>query len=299
MVVKQAMQFLRIPKETNIQYVSSGEFVSDVPWCHAKRNLDSFVILIGINGSVFIQQGEERYELAPQSALVLLPNMTHFGYKVSETDVSYMWCHFYCQGGYEVVDECVAVDMLLKAKAHGESSDVIIPLFSHYPKMERADILFRCLLHTSNYNAFAKAESDHILSAMLYELTEQAAEISTIACETNDTETRLSELLEWVRANMDHEMTLENVARRFNYSSPYLCKMIKKKIGISFKEYLTEARLSKAKAMLVNSDKTVKEIAYEVGFEDEKYFMRIFKKTENVTPTQFRNAYNLIHMNNH
>lgn len=293
------MRFLRIPKETGIRYVSSGEFVSESQWCHTKRNIDSFVILIGLNGKVYVQQGDEKYELIPQSALVLLPHMMHFGYRVSGPGISYYWCHFYCQGYYEIIDEGAAMDALIRAKAVGQSSDIIIPIFSVYPRMERADILFRCMLHTSNFNVYAKNESDHILNAILYELTEQAAEINTLTYDMDEREARFNELLEWVRANMDREMILDDIARRFNYSSPYLCKMIKKKIGLSFKEYLTTIRLNKAKSMLVNSDKTIKEIAYEVGFADEKYFMRTFKKVENMTPTQFRNAYNLIHMNNH
>lgn len=61
--------------------------------------------------------------------------------------------------------------------------------------------------------------------------------------------------------------------------------------------YIHDIKMTKAKELLTNTTMTVKEIAHHVGFSDEKYFMRLFKKYEKMTPSQFRNAYYLTHMN--
>ncbi len=67
--------------------------------------------------------------------------------------------------------------------------------------------------------------------------------------------------------------------------------------GMRLLEYINTVRVSKAKILLYESDSSVKEIAYEVGFDDEKYFMRIFKLVEGISPTQYRHAFYKTHQN--
>ncbi|WP_371263554.1 helix-turn-helix domain-containing protein [Paenibacillus sp. 1_12] len=57
-------------------------------------------------------------------------------------------------------------------------------------------------------------------------------------------------------------------------------------------------KILKAKELLSRTTMSVIEIAKAVGLHDEKYFMRLFKNNEKMTPTKFRNAYYLTHLNN-
>lgn len=59
-------------------------------------------------------------------------------------------------------------------------------------------------------------------------------------------------------------------------------------IGVSFSDYYSQIRISHAKELLLNTDKTVQEIAFLTGYNNEKYFSRIFKKLTNVSPSEFR-----------
>ena len=54
---------------------------------------------------------------------------------------------------------------------------------------------------------------------------------------------------------------------------------------------LIEVRLDKAKNLLTNQDQTIEAIAKQCGFTDTKYFYRIFKKEEHITPSEYRNAF--------
>lgn len=67
---------------------------------------------------------------------------------------------------------------------------------------------------------------------------------------------------------------------------------------MNLKEYIHITRLRKATDLLSSSNLSIKEIANEVGFQDEKYFMRVFKKYKKMTPSEFRNAYYRTHLNN-
>jgi transcriptional regulator GlxA family with amidase domain len=62
--------------------------------------------------------------------------------------------------------------------------------------------------------------------------------------------------------------------------------------GPPLDEYVNMARISNAKRLLLENSGGIKEIAWEVGFEDEKAFLKRFKQQENITPTTYRNAFN-------
>jgi YesN/AraC family two-component response regulator len=59
-------------------------------------------------------------------------------------------------------------------------------------------------------------------------------------------------------------------------------------------KYIAMIRISNAKTMLLNTNGGIKEIAYKVGFDDEKAFMKRFKQLEGVSPTTYRNAFSRV-----
>lgn len=79
----------------------------------------------------------------------------------------------------------------------------------------------------------------------------------------------------------------EHVAKELEISPYYLSRMLKKCTGKNFTDLLSEKRVEEAKKLL-HSNKSIKEITYEVGFNSQNYFTKIFKKYENCTPTEYR-----------
>ena len=73
--------------------------------------------------------------------------------------------------------------------------------------------------------------------------------------------------------------------------------MFKMRTGYYFADYMNHLRINRAKTLLYQTTCSIKEIAYQVGFLDEKYFMRVFKKNEGITAMQYRNAFYLTHKN--
>ena len=68
----------------------------------------------------------------------------------------------------------------------------------------------------------------------------------------------------------------------------YLCEQFKKQYGITINDYLTSVRITEAKKMLRFTDKTLDEIAYNIGINGAAYFSRLFKKVEGISPSKFR-----------
>jgi two-component system, response regulator YesN len=69
----------------------------------------------------------------------------------------------------------------------------------------------------------------------------------------------------------------------------YLGQLFKKTYGIYFKDYLLQVRINEAKKMLRQSEKRIYEIAESVGFNNTDYFVTIFGKLVNITPSEYRN----------
>jgi AraC-like DNA-binding protein/ligand-binding sensor protein len=92
----------------------------------------------------------------------------------------------------------------------------------------------------------------------------------------------------FIEEHYDEQIHLDDVAKKVNTSVRYFCKVFKKFTGMTFVEYLTRLRIEKSKHLLLDSNKRVSEIAFEVGFESLTQFNRSFKKFSGQTPTEYR-----------
>jgi len=109
----------------------------------------------------------------------------------------------------------------------------------------------------------------------------------------------ISEIVEWIRVHALEDISASDVADKFTYNKDYLSRFFKKKTGFNLQEYIHLMKIAKAKDLLTRSMRSIKYISERVGFNDEKYFMRLFRRYENMTPTEYRKAFYKIHMNNH
>ena len=91
--------------------------------------------------------------------------------------------------------------------------------------------------------------------------------------------------------NADKEQampTIEEIASRLHVTSRYLSDALKAETGKTAKEWIHLALIESAKDLLLGSDATIAEVAYQLGFEYPNYFARLFKKKVGLTPTQYR-----------
>lgn len=93
---------------------------------------------------------------------------------------------------------------------------------------------------------------------------------------------------EYIQANYNKEISLDDVSREVDISPYYFSKIFKEETKENFIEYLTNLRIAKAKALLAETDLSMKEICSKVGYSDPNYFSRTFKKNVGVTPTEFK-----------
>ena len=85
-------------------------------------------------------------------------------------------------------------------------------------------------------------------------------------------------------------LSLDSIAEHFSITPFYLSRLIKKKIGKSFPDVLADCRIRNAKRLL-QQNKSIKEVTYEVGFSSQNYFGKTFKKITGETPTDYKEKY--------
>lgn len=95
-------------------------------------------------------------------------------------------------------------------------------------------------------------------------------------------------VVEYVRVHSAEKIRLDQVAETAGFSPSYFSRVFKRKMGVSFSEYLNQVRIDAAKSSLLATDRTLAEIARSTGFEDAGYFSRVFKRIVGVTPGYYR-----------
>lgn len=111
--------------------------------------------------------------------------------------------------------------------------------------------------------------------------------------ETNDVAifgVTANEIIRYIDDNYKERITLDELAFLFRTNRSTLCKVFKGSTGKTIAEYIADKKLESAKRKILQTDKTLTQIAEELNFESIHYFTRFFKKHQGVSPSEFRNS---------
>jgi len=104
----------------------------------------------------------------------------------------------------------------------------------------------------------------------------------------SDSLINMQAVIEYVDGNFMNELTLEEIGKLFHIAPNYLSRRFKKCTGESFIQYINRKRIEKAIELLERTEIKVVTIAEMVGFQDNQYFHKLFKKKIGVTPIEYR-----------
>ncbi|MBU3188117.1 PocR ligand-binding domain-containing protein [Clostridium bowmanii] len=94
--------------------------------------------------------------------------------------------------------------------------------------------------------------------------------------------------MEYINDNVSMNISLDSVAEHVYLSPAYFSKLFKKELGINFIDYLNKVRIEESKKYLTNLKISLSDIAHNVGFTDQSYYTKVFKKIEGISPGQYR-----------
>lgn len=91
----------------------------------------------------------------------------------------------------------------------------------------------------------------------------------------------------YVKENCDKKLTLQELSEEVNLNKNYLSQMFKKKTGRNIGSYITEIKIERAKELMDNTTLKANMIAEKVGYDDERYFYKVFKAYTGTTTTEY------------
>ncbi len=100
----------------------------------------------------------------------------------------------------------------------------------------------------------------------------------------------IKKAVDYIEKNYDKEVSLKFLAEYLNLSKHYVCYLFKKETGDNISLYVNKLRIEKAKQLVLESNYKIKEIYDKLGFSDQQYFCKIFKKLTGMTVVQYRDS---------
>ena len=99
---------------------------------------------------------------------------------------------------------------------------------------------------------------------------------------------RMKRVLEYIHAHISDSIEVEQLASVACVTEPYFIKLFKREFGFPPVQYINKKKVERAQLLLFTTDKAVKEVAYMLGFSDQNYFIRLFRKHTDTTPQEYR-----------
>ncbi|MGN1085731.1 MAG: helix-turn-helix domain-containing protein [Porcipelethomonas sp.] len=107
--------------------------------------------------------------------------------------------------------------------------------------------------------------------------------------ETAEPEERvINSIVRYMQNHLAEEISLSVLAEEFHFSTQYISQLFKNEIGVNFLAYLTNIRMEKAKKLLLSTSLSIAEVSEQSGYSDYRVFTKVFKKSEGITPSQYR-----------
>lgn len=297
-----------------LHYAVCGQLLSPAGFLHHRRNFAYHVLILVTEGTLFINANHAAHKVGAGQYLFLRAGEEHFGERPSEGKLSYLWVHFQADAQMEelrgkTVPEPAPAPLQAPAPpqaatigqagalphAAEEAYMYQFPETGHLPDMGRAAQLFRQLMDVSfEEGAYTQNMSDYAMSLLLMEISRGYAQPAGAPDKLPEA---VISAREWIKNHYYHPFEVSELAEILGYRADYLSSLFKRQMGVSIVRYANQIRIRTAKMLLSNYDVTIKEAAYSCGFSDEKYFMKVFKQMEGITPAQYRSSFNRRNVN--
>lgn len=95
-------------------------------------------------------------------------------------------------------------------------------------------------------------------------------------------------VMEEIRKDCTGQFSLSELALKYHISEAYFSNLFTRTVGVGLKNYIMEIRVEKAKNLLLQTNQKINDIALAVGYEDSRYFAKVFRKIQGESPSDYR-----------
>lgn len=105
-----------------------------------------------------------------------------------------------------------------------------------------------------------------------------------------EAERRNQEIVSYLRTYYMEDISLEKLSKMFFLTREHISRTFKKETGMTLSKFVTQLRINQAKSWLLETEESIYSIATMLGYQDEKYFSKLFKKVTGMTPFEYRSS---------
>jgi transcriptional regulator GlxA family with amidase domain len=136
---------------------------------------------------------------------------------------------------------------------------------------------------------YGRAAADHVERTFAHEIRRGYSQRSFYSgLNQRHPDELISEAQQWIHANLDARLRIRDIARRFELSERSFNRRFRIAADVSPHRYLQTLRVDTARELLQASNLTIGEIAFKVGFQDQRHFARVFRRQLGVNPSEYR-----------
>lgn len=292
------MRYFLADASLPLEYASCGNLLSKDGFLHPRRILDTYVLILVKEGTLSITQSGINYEVQSNQYILLNMGEEHLGYEPSKGKLSYNWVHFTIPNMVTVIKEEKYLFQVTKIGGEDipEKDIYVIPEYGVISFHKKVPLLFNQLLDLSRHEKlYSSYITNYAISLLVMEISQEFFDKYN---KTRQIPPKVINIMEWIQSNYYKPLTVNSIASEFGYNPDYLSTLFRKSTNKSLIHYINRTRIDIAKSLLVTYDISIKEATYSCGFTDEKYFMKTFKKFENMTPTEYKKAFAQKKINN-
>ena len=182
--------------------------------------------------------------------------------------------------------KCYYIHMIVN---EGELGDILTAL-PNYIDLSDTDQIKEIFISLCEHHNTGISNDDILLQSLIlkliYILSENSASIIKSTPKSNNHKT-IERTLEYINNNLSADLTLERLASAANFNAIYFHKLFKASTGKTLHEYVEDQRIKKSINLLISTNMTLAEIAYECGFSSQSYFSYAFKKKIGSAPREY------------
>ena len=257
----------------NYSFIINSCGITDCPpewhWETPEHGFDDYDLWAVFRGHGEITVGNERFLIEAGDCFILPPNHAIIGYHSPDDPLLVMNVHFsISKDGLTIHD--LPLSKRYIADQHFFQKLLERVISAHYKNDTEGSVLWLKTALKEYFSSHCESSPESISRLHIQYINEMCKQINEMSVQSS---------------------SLEYFADKFGYSPSHLGRLFHKIVGISFSQYLMNARINQAKLILRSSDVTINEISLLLGYYDSGHFIKQFKRVAGITPKDYRNRH--------
>jgi AraC-like DNA-binding protein len=284
-------------------YICKAGKQNSVPWKNRFRKIYDHEFIYCSSGKAHVLIENREYQMNPGSLILIKPNVPHSFWKDEEAPGEQYWVHF---------DYVYRKDVYSLDKFITENNTILFEEMLPLTEFIREDIVFE---NGFSFPEFIEINQSKLMEDLFEKLIfcfEQHKTLWQMECKvyllqifncilhqmnvesTNNTAKSDNHIVkiitQYIFKNYFRKIYLSEISNMVRLSEDYIGRVFKKYTGMTIIAFISHLRLEKAKDLLSKTDLTIENISEMVGYNDVFYFSKVMKKSEGLSPREWRKA---------